>query len=250
MHYTAGRSADSAANWLCSPAAKASAHVVIGRDGKILQLVPFNVVAWHAGASAWRDGDTRLVGMNNYAIGIELDNPGRLVRQGTRWRSLSLGLEYDDSEAILATHKNETQPCGWCLYPAAQLETAFEVASLLVQAYRLKDVIGHDDVAPGRKSDPGPAFSMEQFRGRLFGRANDDDPSRYVTTAAVNVRVGPGTTYAKVIPDPLPAGVNVEVVGREGLWCHVDVIDSVAGVSDIEGWVHGRYLRQVVGPNV
>jgi N-acetylmuramoyl-L-alanine amidase len=175
MHYTAGRSADSAAKWLCNPAAKASAHLVIGKDGAVKQLLPFNVVAWHAGKSEWRDGEKLYTGLNKCSIGIELDNPGRLVRQGARWRSLALGTDYDDADGVTLTHKNEAQPSGWHLYPTAQLDAAFEIAQLLVETYGLKDVIGHDDVAPGRKSDPGPAFPMESFRSRLFGRSDDDD---------------------------------------------------------------------------
>lgn len=173
MHYTAGRSADASARWLCNPIAKASAHLVIGADGTIIQLVPFDIVAWHAGASSWKDGARKLVGMNKHSIGIELDNAGKLVRQGTGFRSLSLGTEYSESEVIVATHKHQTAPAGWHVYPTAQLEAAFEVASLLVQHYRLKDVLGHEDIAPHRKFDPGPAFPMESFRTRLFGRAEN-----------------------------------------------------------------------------
>jgi N-acetylmuramoyl-L-alanine amidase len=243
IHYTAGRSAPSSVSWLCNPTAKASAHLVIGRDGSVTQLVPFNVVAWHAGTSSWRQDGARLTGLNNYSIGIELDNPGRLVRQGSRWRSLSLGTQYEESEAILATHKHETEACGWCLYPAVQLEAAFEVATLLHANYHLKDVLGHDDIAPGRKSDPGPAFPMESFRSRLFGRADDTEPDRYTTTGAVNIRIGPGTSNPTVIPLPLPAGIEVEVTARQGVWCEVDVLQTIGDLNDIQGWVHGRYLR-------
>src|SRR4051794_5101754 len=161
MHYTAGRSADSAATWLCSAAAKASAHVIVGKDGRIVQLVPFNVVAWHAGQSSWDDGGEHIVGLNQHSIGIELDNPGRLSRAGARWCSLSLGTEYDEAEVIEAVHKHEQVACGWHVYPQAQLDAAFELAALLVQTYALKNVMGHEDIAPMRKSDPGPAFAMD-----------------------------------------------------------------------------------------
>lgn len=176
LHYTAGRSADSAAHWLCNPDAKASAHLIIGKDGKIIQLVPFNTIAWHAGKSQWAEpvqGGTAAQiydGLNRYSIGIELDNPGRLVRQGDQWRSLSLGTSYPLAEGIELTHKHESKPAGWHLYPAAQLEAAFAVAHLLVQTYGLLDVLGHDDIAKNRKSDPGPAFPMDSFRSKLFGR--------------------------------------------------------------------------------
>lgn len=53
LHFTAGRSAQESVDWLKSKNAKASAHVVIGRDGSVTQLVPFDRIAWHAGASSW-----------------------------------------------------------------------------------------------------------------------------------------------------------------------------------------------------
>lgn len=176
MHYTAGRSAENAANWLCSPQAKASAHLVISKDGSCIQLVPFNVIAWHAGESQWSApaGSSKkpkvYKGLNKFSIGIELDNPGRLVMHGDKWRSLSLGTVYPAKDGIQLTHKLEQKPAGWHVYPAAQLETAREVAHLLVERYGLADVLGHDDIAPDRKRDPGPAFDMDNFRAGLFGR--------------------------------------------------------------------------------
>lgn len=245
MHFTAGRSAESSAGWLCDPRAKASAHVVVGADGSVIQLVPFDVVAWHAGASTWTDDGVQLVGMNKYSIGIELDNPGRLVHAGEGWRSLELGAEYPAAEGIEATHKNETRPSGWHIYPQVQLEVAMEVALLLFQAYELKDVVGHDDIAPGRKCDPGPAFPMDSFRGRLLGRADDGPavmPAQFITATALNIRRGPGTQHPPILPSPLPAGTRVGVMAADGDWRQVDVLDAIGGVADLHGWVNGRYL--------
>lgn len=244
MHYTAGHTAQSSAAWLCNPAAKASAHLVIGKDGAIIQLVPFNIVAWHAGVSRWMGDEGELVGMNKYAIGIELDNPGRLVRSGAGWRSLSLGINYPFDDGIEATHKHETQPSAWHIYPQAQLEMAFTVASLLFETYSLEDIVGHDDIAPMRKSDPGPAFPTTSFRGRLLGRS-DDGPavrSRFTTLTALNLRVGPGAQYATVINQPLPRGTAVAAIASEGGWRQVDVLDSAGDATEIQGWVNGRYL--------
>lgn len=242
VHYTAGRSAQATARWLCRPEAKASAHLIIGADGSLIQLVPFNVVAWHAGTSSWNDGGEHVVGLNQHALGIELDNPGRLVRAGSRWRSLSLGTEYEDDEVLVATHKHESRESGWRVFPTVQLEVAFEVSNLLIQHYGLRDILGHDDVSPGRKVDPGPAFPMESFRGRLFGRAEDDEPSRFVTTTWLNIRQGPGTQHATILPIPLPKGTPVQVVDVRGSWRLVDVLVALEGLNDLQGWVHGRYL--------
>ncbi len=149
MHFTAGRSAIESVEWLASRKAKASAHVVIGRDGSITQLVPFDRVAWHAGASSWEG----LEGLNNYSLGIELDNAGRLTRQGEHWRAW-FGGTYDDSEVIQAVHKHETSLCGWHDYTPAQIDAALQVAGLLVDKYALRDVVGHEDIAPSANAIP------------------------------------------------------------------------------------------------
>ena len=173
IHYTAGRDAQSAINWLIDPERKVSAHLVIGRDGNITQLVPFDKIAWHAGRSEWKG----FINLNQYSLGIELDNAGFLTRHSNplapfnkgdnRWLSW-LKDEYDDSEVIEAVHKHETEPRGWHIFTPEQIEAALEVSKLLVNHYNLRDVVGHDDIAPGRKLDPGPAFPMEEFRARLF----------------------------------------------------------------------------------
>jgi N-acetylmuramoyl-L-alanine amidase len=165
MHYTAGRSSRESIGWMCDPRAKASAHIVIGRDGSVTQLVSLDRIAWHAGRSAWA-GRT---GLNRWSIGIEMDNAGRLMERGSGWHHWTGEPSYDHDDVVVAAHKNEDIESGWQRYPAAQLDAALEVARLLVAEYRLSDVIGHDDISPGRKCDPGPAFPMEAFREMVFG---------------------------------------------------------------------------------
>jgi len=239
MHYTAGQSAESSVNWLTNPASKASAHIVIGRDGSVVQLVPFDTVAWHAGPSSWQG----LSGLNRYSIGIELDNAGKLVRHGNKWRAW-FGTDYYEKDIIVATHKNESEPAGWHLFTPAQLEKALEVSLLLKEHYNLQDFLGHDDISPGRKSDPGPAFPMSSFRSRLMGR-NDDEEMQYKTIVALNIRTGPGTQHDRLEVSPLPKGTKVEVLREQGSWRLVDVIGKVKGEMDIQGWVHGRYLAAI-----
>lgn len=241
IHYTASSEARHAINWLANPEARASAHLVIGRDGTITQLVPFDRVAWHAGRSRW-EGRT---GLNRYALGIELDNAGRLVRHGDRWRAW-FGRDYGAEEVLEAVHKNETESAGWHVFTAEQLEAALGVSLALMRHYELKDVVGHDDIAPGRKTDPGPAFPMPSFRARLLGRL-DETPVPYETTHTVNIRTGPGTRYATVPGGPLPPRTKVEVLAQKGIWHQVDVLSEVNGTMDLQGWVHGRYLARTEG---
>lgn len=242
MHYTAGRSASSSINWLTNADAKASAHLVIGRDGSITQLVPFNRIAWHAGTSRWEG----LTGMNSHSIGIELDNAGILTRQGGKWKAW-FGGEYDDEDVVEAAHKHESQMRGWHGYTEDQIGSALEVGRLLVRHYKLKDVIGHDDIAPGRKQDPGPAFPMESFRATVMGR-RETDPEIYRTITHLNIRSGPGQTFDKQRDKALPPDTRLVLHRREGEWCFVDVLDE-QGQPDLSGWVHGGYIRRDDAPD-
>jgi N-acetylmuramoyl-L-alanine amidase len=240
MHFTAGSSAESSIRSLCDKNAKASAHIVIGRDGGVTQLVPFNRVAWHAGISRWEGRE----GMNQYSLGIELDNAGRLTRVGSQWQSWFKKI-YPDNEVLVANHKHDAPglpPSGWHAYTEPQIAAALDVAGLLVQKYSLHDVVGHEDIAPGRKTDPGPDFPMASFRSRLFGRA-DDQAEICVTTTVLNIRQGPGTAFAALPASPLPDKTKVEVLEKQGSWWRVQVLGVVNGDMDVEGWVHSRFLE-------
>jgi N-acetylmuramoyl-L-alanine amidase len=239
MHFTAGRSAKESVDWLTSKNAKASAHVIIGRDGSVTQLVPFDRVAWHAGASSWEG----LEGMNKFSLGIEMDNAGRLTRHGNRWRAW-FGVDYDDAEVIQAVHKHETELCSWHDYTPEQIDSALQVAGLLMANYGLHDVVGHEDIAPRRKCDPGPAFPMASFRSRLMGRTEDKLPE-YKTTTELNIRTGPGAQNPTLPESPLPSGTPVQFITGEGTWWRVNVQGGTGMPADLEGWVNCKYLERV-----
>ncbi len=124
LHYTGMDSADAALDHLCDPDSKVSAHYLIDEDGAVYQLVKDKHRAWHAGVSTWR-GDTDI---NARSIGIEVVNPGHAF--------------------------------GYRPFTPPQMETLATLASEIVLRYRIpeENVLGHSDVAPGRKQDPGELF--------------------------------------------------------------------------------------------
>ena len=235
FHYTAGSSAKSSADWLCNPAAKASAHLVLGREGEIIQLAPLNVVTWHAGISHWAG----LTGMNNHSIGIEMDNAGVLKNLGDRYES-AFGKVYPRNEVVLARHRHGTAEQAWHAYTEAQISRAFELAELLFSHYGLKEVLGHEDIARGRKSDPGPAFPLGSVAARVAGRMEDDFPRYTVTAASLNIRSGPDAAAAPVAP-ALKRGTEVALLEAGERWSRVEVV----GKGDIEGWVFNAHLQAV-----
>lgn len=236
MHYTAATTTQSTLSWFLNKNANASAHLLIGRDGAVFQFAPFNVVCWHAGESRWGG----IVGLNKHSIGIELVNGGRLTNQGNQFICPVGKKSVPHDNVMLATHKNETIESAWHEYTELQLEVSQEIAALLVNGYDLKDVLGHDDIAPIRKSDPGPAFPMKSFRSKAMGRKNQA-LDEYVTTNNLNIRSGPGTGFS-TLTQPLASGTRVLMLKREGNWSFVEVLDGSDGVMDLEGWVFTRYL--------
>ena len=103
---------------------RVSAHFLIRRDGELIQFVPCGERAWHAGESAWR-GRGRC---NDFSLGIELEGA-------------------DDVP-----------------FEAAQYARLAELTRALKAKYAIADIVGHADVAPGRKTDPGPCFEWARYR--------------------------------------------------------------------------------------
>lgn len=235
LHYTAGRSLESSVASLCTrkPAGNASAHIVLGRDGRIVQLAPFNVVTWHAGVSSWEG----VSGLNAHSIGIEMDNAGALDEIGGRHFTW-FRQEVPAAEVQIATHRHGGPRRGWHAYTGAQIERALELAELLVTRYGLEDVLGHEDIAPGRKSDPGPAFPLEALRARVAGREADTLGRWVVEASALNIRRGPGSQYEPV-GAPLVRGTTVLMLEPGSRFSRVEVL----GNTDLEGWVASDYLR-------
>ncbi len=235
IHYTAGRDAISSAEYLCKDDVKASAHLVIGRKGEIYQLVGFNTVAWHAGESQY-GGRT---GFNKYSIGIELDNAGQLKQAGTEFVSW-FGQKYQQNEAVYATHRNEQQPSWWQTYTPEQIEACRQVCDRLIKEYNIKMILGHEEIAPGRKQDPGPAFPLDKLRTMLLSQNQSDDIPKQGAEGAVvnsdllNIRESP-SIEAKKVAQPLKNGTEVKILGETNGWYQVE--------TKITGWVNKAFIE-------
>jgi N-acetylmuramoyl-L-alanine amidase len=165
IHYTAAPTLNSAVNWLTNSKAKASAHVVIGRDCKIVQLADFNTITWHAGKSSYKEREN----FNQCSIGIEIDNCGILSKVDAKtYRSGEKGPTFSKEDVLLSKHKNGGKVEAWHKYNEDQIHRVFELVELLCKTYKIKWILGHEDIAPGRKSDPGPAFPMDELNSKIF----------------------------------------------------------------------------------
>lgn len=125
LHYTAMENAEAALERLCDEATEVSAHYLIAKDGTVYRLVEEDMRAWHAGASRWAG----FRDMNSHSIGIELDNDGASAFEEPLMAALEALLK-----DILERHG--LQP---------------------------KAVLGHSDISPDRKSDPGPRFDWQRL---------------------------------------------------------------------------------------
>ncbi|HBU50185.1 N-acetylmuramoyl-L-alanine amidase, partial [Alteromonas australica] len=154
IHFTAGSSLSSSVNVMTNPNNKVSAHLAVGRQGEIVQMLPFNKIGWHAGKSSWQ-GRTSL---NQYSLGIELDNAGELTPNGEGFYTSWFGGVYESSDVFKGTHRNQTAPRYWHRYTEAQIMRTFSLCQLLCRQYGITCIVGHEEIAPDRKVDPGPAF--------------------------------------------------------------------------------------------
>lgn len=158
LHYTGMRSAEAALDRLCDPAAQVSAHYTIDRDGTIFRHVPEERRAWHAGVSFWA-GEANV---NARSIGIELVNPGH---------------EF-----------------GYLSFPEAQIEAVIALSGDILQRHAIAShyVVGHSDVAPARKTDPGELFPWSRLARAGIGIWPDPIPGDYPDMATLLARFGYG----------------------------------------------------------
>jgi N-acetylmuramoyl-L-alanine amidase len=129
LHYTGMETAERALYWLCAEESRVSCHYLVDEEGRITQLVREDMRAWHAGHACWQ-GETDI---NSASIGIEIHNPGP-------------GWGYPD-------------------FPEAQMRTVESLSRDIISRHGIAPhhVLGHSDVAPLRKSDPGEKFDWARL---------------------------------------------------------------------------------------
>ena len=120
---------------LCNPKFKVSSHYLITQKGKVYKLVEDNRVSWHAGASCWG----KYKNLNKNSIGIELVNKG---------------------------HK-----LGYTNFKNKQLTSLIKICKILIKKYKIKkkNIVGHSDIAPMRKIDPGEKFPWKKLKNNKIG---------------------------------------------------------------------------------
>ena len=143
IHYTGMQSERESIIRLCNPKSKVSSHFVINRKGKTFRLVQDNQIAWHSGKSCWG----KYKNLNKNSIGIELVNKGHQF--------------------------------GYTSFKKKQLLSLIKICRSLIKKYKIKkkNIVGHSDIAPLRKIDPGEKFPWKQLANNNIGIWHDCKPS-------------------------------------------------------------------------
>ncbi len=242
IHHTAWLGHDAVVNWFKNETSRVSAHLVIGRDGRVSQVLPFNVKGWHCGPSYWRGNSD----INSSSIGIELENYGWTPHKSAAgFIEPRRPNEFDPKkigkpdEWLYAAHRLEPgEPKYWQKFTAKQFEVLDEIVPLLVETYKLREIVGHEDIAvpSGRKVDPGPAFPLAHYK-EYTEHGNGTGAGNYIVVAedGLNLRGGPGTEY-KIIAN-LKRGDSVKVLTFDGAWALVQVDKQ-------RGHVHSSYIMK------
>lgn len=179
VHYAVTHSLD--ATYAAQAARGYYAHFSIDgyHDGarsrfRLLQQVPLDTYASHAGESSWRGRE----GCNWFSIGVEIANPGPLIRGEDGKLRTVYKKEWPESDA----EEHPLRPgwpkawTHWAKYAPEELSILATLAIALRDAGAIKDIAGHSDISPGRKFDPGPAFPLSWLRQLVFPH-HDTEPS-------------------------------------------------------------------------
>ena len=135
FHYTGMKSEKSAISWLTNIQSQVAAHYMVKENGQIINMVPDLYIAWHAGISSWGKENS----LNKSSIGIEIANPGHQF--------------------------------GYKKFSKKQINSLIKLSKILMKKYKInkKNFLGHSDIAPDRKKDPGEKFPWRYLAKRKIG---------------------------------------------------------------------------------
>ena len=140
FHYTGMKSEKSAINKLSDKKSKVSCHYFVKKNGSIINLVPDLYISWHAGISFWKN----YTSLNKYSIGIEISNQGHDIK--------------------------------YKKFSKKQILSILKLSKYLIKKYKISSrfILGHSDISPDRKFDPGPKFPWKKLYENGIGAWYDD----------------------------------------------------------------------------
>ncbi|MEE9314725.1 MAG: N-acetylmuramoyl-L-alanine amidase [Rhizobiaceae bacterium] len=216
LHYTGMNDGDGALKWLCCEESGVSCHYFIEEDGRIIQLVAEEKRAHHAGAGSWQGQDD----INSRSIGIEIVNGGH--------------------------------PAGLPDFPKVQMEAVAELSRDIIKRYTIQDhlVLGHSDIAPGRKIDPGESFDWKWLAeqgvghwvkpskirsGRYFQEGDEGEPIEALQSmlALYGYGVGISGTFCE------RTRIVVEAFQRHFRQEKVDGVADASTIATLHGLLQG-----------
>jgi len=146
LHYTGMKSEKKAISRLTNLQSQVASHYLITRSGKIINLVPDLYIAWHAGVSSWKN----LNSLNKNSLGIEITNPGHQF--------------------------------GYKKFSKKQINSLINLSKFLIKKYKInkRNILGHSDIAPDRKKDPGEKFPWEYLAKKNIGIWHNLDKKKLI----------------------------------------------------------------------
>jgi N-acetyl-anhydromuramyl-L-alanine amidase AmpD len=253
IHFTTGTNMMQTVHTFLNPESGVSSHLLVGREGRVVQFVPFNKIAFHAGQSTW-EGETNL---NRFAIGIEVDNAGflRTTPKGFKRKNKLIPIEQVKSKK----HWKEDFVRPWQTFTDEQVQVVRKIVQALREQYpTIQEIVGHDMVNLVNRLDPGPFYPLGELREAILGSPQPPIVAyQALDPADENKQEFPiyrnfGNRPPHVVPHPdfgeLPEKSTVRVKQVYEAWTLVVVKECTKGsLVDKVGWVLSNTIAPVDG---